>query len=54
VHRPQRLRRGQGDRRRSNGDGRHRVSLDSVIATMDQTGGDMQSKYKEMSLGGSR
>ena len=34
------------------GDGRHRVSLDSVIATMRQTGLDMQSKYKETSLGG--
>ena len=28
------------------GDGRHMVSLDSVIATMRQTGADMQSKYK--------
>ena len=35
------------------GDGRHRVSLDSVVATMRQTGADMQSKYKETSLGGS-
>ena len=34
------------------GDGRHRVSLDSVVATMRQTGADMQSKYKETSLGG--
>jgi len=34
------------------GDGRHRVSLDSVITTMRQTGEDMQSKYKETSLGG--
>ncbi len=34
------------------GDGRHRVSLDSVIKTMRQTGADMQSKYKETSLGG--
>ncbi|MES1912118.1 MAG: hypothetical protein MHM6MM_004446 [Cercozoa sp. M6MM] len=34
------------------GDGRHRVSLDAVIATMKQTGIDMQSKYKETSLGG--
>ena len=34
------------------GDGHHRVSLDSVIATMRQTGADMQSKYKETSLGG--
>ncbi len=36
------------------GDGRHRVSLDSVVATMRQTGADMQSKYKETSLGGLR
>jgi len=34
------------------GDGRHRVSLDSIVATMRQTGADMQSKYKETSLGG--
>jgi L-serine dehydratase len=34
------------------GDGRHKVSLDSVIATVRQTGADMQSKYKETSLGG--
>lgn len=34
------------------GDGRHRVSLDRVIETMRQTGHDMQSKYKETSLGG--
>ncbi|WP_419758273.1 L-serine ammonia-lyase [Acidisoma sp.] len=34
------------------GDGTHRVSLDQVIATMRQTGQDMQSKYKETSLGG--
>jgi L-serine dehydratase len=34
------------------GDGTHRVSLDSVIATMRQTGADMQTKYKETSLGG--
>ncbi len=34
------------------GDGVHRVSLDQVIATMYQTGADMQSKYKETSLGG--
>ncbi len=34
------------------GDGRHRASLDSVIATMRRTGADMQSKYKETSLGG--
>ena len=34
------------------GDGAHKVSLDSVIATMRQTGADMQSKYKETSLGG--
>jgi iron-sulfur-dependent L-serine dehydratase beta subunit len=35
-----------------NGDGSHRVSLDQVIATMKQTGIDMQSKYKETSQGG--
>ncbi len=34
------------------GDGRHRVSLDQVIATMFQTGQDMQDRYKETSLGG--
>jgi L-serine dehydratase len=34
------------------GDGRHKVSLDSVVATMRQTGADMQYKYKETSLGG--
>ena len=34
------------------GDGTHKVSLDKVIATMRQTGADMQSKYKETSRGG--
>lgn len=34
------------------GEGKHHVSLDTVIATMMQTGRDMQSKYKETSLGG--
>jgi L-serine dehydratase len=34
------------------GDGHHYVSLDKVIETMRQTGLDMQSKYKETSLGG--
>jgi L-serine dehydratase len=34
------------------GDGGHVVSLDQVIETMRQTGIDMQSKYKETSLGG--
>ena len=33
-------------------DGSHLVSLDQVIETMRQTGVDMQSKYKETSLGG--
>ncbi|MDR3517519.1 MAG: L-serine ammonia-lyase [Azospirillaceae bacterium] len=33
-------------------DGSHHVSLDKVIQTMRQTGADMQSKYKETSLGG--
>jgi L-serine dehydratase len=30
----------------------HKVSLDQVIKTMYQTGLDMQSHYKETSLGG--
>jgi L-serine dehydratase len=34
------------------GDGRHLVTLDSVIATMKATGADMHHKYKETSLGG--
>lgn len=34
------------------GDGRHTVSLDTVIETMRQTGADMLSKYKETSEGG--
>ncbi|HRY28779.1 MAG TPA: L-serine ammonia-lyase [Elusimicrobiota bacterium] len=34
------------------GTGQHKVSLDSVIATMRQTGLDMQTKYKETSRGG--
>ncbi|MGB0732602.1 MAG: L-serine ammonia-lyase [Pontibacterium sp.] len=34
------------------GDGKHHVSLDSVIETMRQTGADMQDKYKETSQGG--
>ncbi|XEO23608.1 L-serine ammonia-lyase [Buchananella felis] len=34
------------------GDGRHQVSLDTVIETMRQTGQDMLSKYKETSQGG--
>ena len=34
------------------GDGSHLVSLDQVIDTMRRTGADMQSKYKETSLGG--
>jgi L-serine dehydratase len=34
------------------GDGTHRVPLDRVIETMRQTGLDMQTKYKETSLGG--
>lgn len=33
-------------------DGSHKVPLDKVIATMRQTGKDMQSIYKETSLGG--
>ncbi|HEU4406742.1 MAG TPA: L-serine ammonia-lyase [Polyangiaceae bacterium] len=34
------------------GDGRHKISLDKVIATMRQTGADMRTKYKETSRGG--
>lgn len=34
------------------GDGQHRVSLDTVIATMRETGRDMSTKYKETSMGG--
>ena len=34
------------------GDGRHHISLDKVIATMRQTGADMKRKYKETSRGG--
>jgi hypothetical protein len=33
-------------------DGSHRVSLDEVIATMKQTGHDLQSAYRETALGG--
>jgi L-serine dehydratase len=33
------------------GDGQHKVSLDKVIATMRETGRDMQEKYKETSRG---
>jgi len=34
------------------GDGTHKISLDTVIETMRQTGVDMWSKYKETSMGG--
>ncbi|HHF7367020.1 TPA: L-serine ammonia-lyase [Legionella bozemanae] len=34
------------------GDGQHQISLDKVIKTMKQTGMDMQSIYKETSMGG--
>ena len=34
------------------GDGHHHVSLDQVIRTMRETGADMQTRYKETSLGG--
>lgn len=34
------------------GDGHHYVSLDKVIRTMQRTGEDMQSKYRETSRGG--
>lgn len=35
-----------------NGNGKHFVPLDKVMQTMLETGRDMQSKYKETSLGG--
>ena len=34
------------------GDGEYKVTLDQVIQTMYETGLDMQSRYKETSLGG--
>jgi L-serine dehydratase len=34
------------------GDGKHKVSLDKVIATMRSTGEDMSVKYKETARGG--
>ncbi|MEU1980603.1 L-serine ammonia-lyase [Nocardia sp. NPDC019395] len=34
------------------GDGNHRVSLDTVIKTMRDTGADMRAEYKETSMGG--
>ena len=34
------------------GDGTHHVTLDQAIDTMRRTGADMQTKYKETSLGG--
>ena len=34
------------------GDGTHKISLDTVIETMRQTGMDMSTKYKETSMGG--
>jgi L-serine dehydratase len=34
------------------GDGTHKVSLDKVIKTMQRTGADMSSKYKETARGG--
>jgi L-serine dehydratase len=34
------------------GDGQHKISLDKVIQTMKQTGRDMNTIYKETSLGG--
>jgi L-serine dehydratase len=34
------------------GDGKHKVSLDKVIATMRATGADMMTKYKETARGG--
>ncbi len=35
-----------------NGNGLHKISLDTVIETMRQTGVDMSTKYKETSMGG--
>lgn len=35
-----------------NGTGVHKISLDTVIETMRQTGADMSTKYKETSMGG--
>ena len=35
-----------------NGTGQHKISLDTVIETMRQTGADMSTKYKETSMGG--
>ena len=35
-----------------NGNGQHKISLDTVIETMRQTGLDMSTKYKETSMGG--
>jgi L-serine dehydratase len=35
-----------------NGNGEHKISLDTVIETMRQTGADMSTKYKETSMGG--
>jgi L-serine dehydratase len=34
------------------GDGKHKISLDRVIATMRATGADMSTKYKETARGG--
>ncbi|MFZ5429933.1 MAG: L-serine ammonia-lyase [Bacteroidota bacterium] len=34
------------------GDGRHRISFDEVVKTMYETGINLQSQYKETSLGG--
>ncbi|GLQ05149.1 L-serine ammonia-lyase [Sneathiella chinensis] len=42
----------QASRLALKGDGTHKISLDAVIETMRQTGADMQTKYKETSLGG--
>jgi len=33
-------------------DGRHRISFDEVVVTMDKTGRDLQSGYRETSQGG--
>ncbi len=34
------------------GDGNHQISLDQVIATLRETGADMNHKYKEKAPGG--
>ena len=48
---------GRLDRRRGgpallHGDGRHVMSLDAVVKTMQQTGADVSKRYKGPGLGG--